>query len=197
MKEPTTDTTEAGRRVVEAGPVRVGVIGCGRQGQRHLKAFRTMAGVEIVAIADVDGARLEEAGSAFGVERRFTDGRHLLDLGLDLVSVCTMPSSHARLVGEALAAGSHVICEKPFARHVTEALEMATAADRADRMLAVGFNTRYLSPMSAVREFVNGGAMGTWSAPAVSCTPPTCRGGGRTTCVTSQAAVCSAPWPRT
>jgi predicted dehydrogenase len=160
MAEAATEPAGVGRLSNESSPVRVGVIGCGFQGQNHLKAFDALSGVDVVAVADLDATRLEEVADAFDVKDRFFDGHELLGLGLDLVSVCTMPNSHAELVGEALEAGSHVICEKPFALSVEEAAAMAAAAERAERLLMVGFNTRYLPQVSAVREFIRDGAMG-------------------------------------
>ena len=157
-----TSTAEAAaaQGAVGSAPIRVGIVGCGKQGQNHLSTFSAMAGVEVAAIADLDEARLEEVGGQFAVEHRVTDADGLLGLGLDLVSVCTMPDSHAQLVGAALEAGCDVICEKPFARNVSEALAMARAADRAQRLLAIGFNTRYLQSSGAVRDFLRAGSMG-------------------------------------
>ena len=156
----STAQAAAYQRAEASAPVRVGIVGCGAQGQNHLKALGAMAGVEIAAIADLDEARLEDVGDTFDVEHRFTDGDRLVGLGLDLVSVCTMPNSHAQVVGAALDAGSHVICEKPFARDIADAVAMVRAADRAERLLAVGFNTRYLRSSTAVRDFVRAGSLG-------------------------------------
>jgi predicted dehydrogenase len=149
-----------GQLLTAPSAVRVGVVGCGFQGQTHIKAFSAMERVEVAAIADIDAARLVEVGDTFDVEARFDEVGGLLDLGLDLISICTMPNSHAPLVCAAAQSGAHVMCEKPFARSVEEAVTMVSAAERADRLLAVGFNTRYLSSSSAVRDFIDRGSLG-------------------------------------
>jgi len=140
--------------------LRVGVIGCGMQGQNHLEAFAAFDDVEIAAIADLDRRRVEEVGERFAVERRCSDPRELLGLGLDLVSVCTMPNSHRELVVGAFEAGSHVLCEKPLARDAAEGAEMVRAAEHADRLLIVGFNMRYMGATTAVRRFMQDGSLG-------------------------------------
>ncbi|HEU4702942.1 MAG TPA: Gfo/Idh/MocA family oxidoreductase [Conexibacter sp.] len=140
--------------------VRIGVIGCGEIGRHHLEAYGAMDGVEVVAIADIDAARLAEAGERFGVAHRHTDGMELLAHELDLVSVCTMPNTHRDFVVAAHERGAHVMCEKPIALSVAEAAEMVSAAERAGRLLFVGFNMRYMGATSAVRRFMDDGLLG-------------------------------------
>lgn len=140
--------------------LRVGVIGCGFQGQAHLRELRGTAGVEVTAIADLDDPRLAEVGDRFGVEGRFRDSRRLLDQELDLVTVCTMPNTHPALVVAALESGAHVFCEKPLARSADEAATMVAAAERAERLLTVGYNMRYMGATTAVRRFIAEGLLG-------------------------------------
>jgi predicted dehydrogenase len=137
-----------------SGAVRIGVIGCGGIGGRHLEAYAAMDDVEIVAIADIDATRLAESGDRFGVTQRHKDGMELLAHELDLVSVCTMPNTHREFVVAAHACGAHVMCEKPMAQSAAEAADMVSAAERAGRLLFVGFNMRYMGATSAVRRFM-------------------------------------------
>jgi predicted dehydrogenase len=137
------------------------VIGCGVQGQIHMRAYRACSGAEVVAVCDTDPARVEEAGRAFGVAGRFADYRALLaGAACDLVSVCTMPASHREIAVAALDAGAHVLCEKPTALDAGEAAAMVAAARRADRFLTVGFNMRFLPAAQALRRFVAEGGLG-------------------------------------
>jgi predicted dehydrogenase len=71
-----------------------------------------------------------------------------------------MPNTHRDIAVAALSAGAHVLCEKPFARNLQEALEIAAAARRANRLVTVGFNMRHMGSSAAVRRFVQAGHLG-------------------------------------
>lgn len=147
-------------RRASARPLRVGVVGCGMQGQAHLSELAAIEGVELAAIVDLDAERLAEVGERFGVEHRRGDAARLHELGLDLVSICTMPDTHRDLAVAALEHGAHVLCEKPLARSASEGAEMVRAAERAGRLLMIGFNMRYMGATSAVRRFMAEGLLG-------------------------------------
>ena len=141
--------------------VRVAVIGCGAQGRNHLNAYRAQEGVEIVAICDLSDERREAAARKYGVVEQFADYRELLAAGsYDLVSICTMPVSHCEMVTAALQAGANVICEKPMALNLAEAVKMANAAKAADRFLTLGFNMRFLPGAQVLRKYVADGHLG-------------------------------------
>lgn len=140
--------------------IRLGLIGCGFQGEAHLAELAPMDDVEVVAIADLDEHRLTAVGERFEVPNRHLDAAGLLDHELDLISVCTMPNTHPQFVLGALATGAHVFCEKPLARSASEAAAMVHAAREADRLLMVGFNMRYMGATSAVRRFIDQGLLG-------------------------------------
>jgi predicted dehydrogenase len=142
--------------------LRTAVIGCGFQGRVHLGSFRELDEVDVVAVCDVDAARCEALAEEFGVAGRHTDYRQLLDAHpVDLVTVCTMPATHREVTVAALSAGAHVLCEKPFATTLDEALEMVDAARSADRLLTVGFNMRFTDNARSLRELVASGEAGT------------------------------------
>src|SRR5262245_16296983 len=143
------------------GPcVRVGVIGCGRQGTLHLEAFQRLPAVEIVAACDVDAERAEEAATRFGAEpyERFEEMLSIEEL--ELVSVATMPVTHREIVVAAIEAGSHVLCEKPMAMNLGEAREMAAAAAGSGATLTLGYNMRHMGSARYVRALVESGEIG-------------------------------------
>lgn len=141
--------------------VRVAVIGCGAQGRNHLRAYQQHPDVEIVAVCDLSDERRNQAVAEFGVAHEYADYHDLLAAGpYDLVSICTMPVSHCEMVTAALQHGAHVICEKPMAMNLVEAVAMATAARLADRFLTLGFNMRFLPSAQYLRQFVADGHLG-------------------------------------
>lgn len=88
--------------------------------------------------------------------------RDLMEDGdLDIVIVATPPDSHADITHAALAAGKHVLCEKPLARTAAEAREMYAAALKHDRFLRCGFNHRFHPAVLRLKELVTEGSLGT------------------------------------
>lgn len=141
--------------------MRVGVIGCGFQGRLHVECLSRIPGVEVVAVAETDSARLKEVADQFAISGRYTDYRQMLDAGpFDLVSICTMPVHHAAMTIAAFERGAHVLCEKPLALNATEGAAMVAAARRAGRMLAVGFNLRFTPNARAISAFIAQGRFG-------------------------------------
>jgi len=97
--------------------VRVGLVGCGFVAELHMYAYKRVYGVEaeVTAVAArgdhvVDFAKKHQIGTAY---RNFKN--LLSDKEIDVIDICTPPALHATMIVEAVAAGKHVICEKPFA----------------------------------------------------------------------------------
>lgn len=140
--------------------LRVGVIGLGI-GRMHIEGWRQHPGVEVVAIADADAARLAAVGEQFDIAPRYTDAQAMLDAGgLDVVSICTPNKFHHGLTLAALAAGCHVLCEKPMAMNAAEAREMLDAARAADKRLMINFSYRFSAASRELKKQVDSGMFG-------------------------------------
>jgi predicted dehydrogenase len=88
--------------------------------------------------------------------------REALELpGVDVVAVATPPLSHAPTVHEAVAAGKHVVCEKPFARDVGEARGMLAAAEQAGVVHVLGTEFRFDAPQALLNRVLREGIIGT------------------------------------
>lgn len=136
--------------------VRVGIIGVNGIGQAHLWAARSVEGVELAAICDIDRARAEKAAGDFAVPV-FTDAVALAASGaVDAVVIATPPGTHGDLVRTALAADLHVYCEKPIAPTSDEGYALAAQARERDRRLQVGFQYRFHRGYQAMRAAVAG-----------------------------------------
>lgn len=140
--------------------LRVGVIGLG-MGRQHLMEYQKHAKVEVVAIADQDAERLEGVGGEFGIATRYTSAEEMLAKeSLDVVSVAVPNKFHKELTLAALAAGCHVLCEKPMAMSADEAREMLEASRRADRRLMINFSFRFTEQSYALKKQVDSGVLG-------------------------------------
>jgi predicted dehydrogenase len=124
-------------------PLRTGVIGLGYAGTTHLEAFRSIPGVDVVALAGKETDRLAALATAHGIPHTFEDWEDLVARDdLDIVSVATPNILHDRISIAALERGKHVFCEKPLAVTAEGARAMVQAARDADRVLEVAFNHR-------------------------------------------------------
>lgn len=144
------------------GKIRLGIVGCGDVTQlRHLPALRQTHGVEVVALADVDAARLESVANQFGVARRYHDYRELIKGGIDAVAVCVPPRLHTEVALAALAAFKHAFIEKPLALSLEECdLLRERAGGDGSLKILVGFNLRWHRLAREARECVRRGELG-------------------------------------
>jgi predicted dehydrogenase len=141
-------------------PLRVGVVGGGFMGRVHTAAVRA-AGAHVVAVASSGPASASRAASALGVATAHESVQDLLDdPGVDIVHVCAPNAVHADLALAALAAGKHVVCEKPLATSVAEADALVRAARAAGTVTAVPFVYRYHPMVREARARVASGRTG-------------------------------------
>src|SRR5687768_9514563 len=111
--------------------MRLGIIGCGLIARNHVSALRGIAGVRVVAVADVDPGRARAFAAGHGVPHAFGDVDEMFAYGLDAVTVCTPHAAHEAGVLAAARYGVHVLCEKPIALGVEQAERMVAAAAAA------------------------------------------------------------------
>jgi predicted dehydrogenase len=138
--------------------VRVGVVGPGYIGARHIEAWRHL-GVALHGYARSRSRRAEVAAAY--PEVTWQPSLPALLAAVDVVDVCTPTDTHAGLAVQAAAAGKHVICEKPFARTLDEADSMLAACANAAVQLHVAHVGRYAGAYAAAREAVAEGEVGT------------------------------------
>jgi predicted dehydrogenase len=141
--------------------MRFGLIGCGGIGALRAQALRQGATGTLVAVSDVDQNKASAIAGPAGAAIE-QDWRRLVRRDdIDAVVVSTPPNLHAEMCTDALAAGKHVLCEKPLARSPEECRTMVDAALRAGRFLATGFNYRFYPSIEKARALFDAGAIGT------------------------------------
>jgi len=149
----------------------VGMVGSGFMGAVHSVAWRNAARVfhlaqpaELMAIAARDERAVREAADRWGWAGTETDWRRLIQRpDLDLVDICSPGDTHAEVALAALAAGKHVLCEKPLANTVSEAATVVAAAARASAdgvRSMVFFNSRRDPALALAHNLVSQGALG-------------------------------------
>lgn len=123
--------------------------------------FQRHPGFDLVGIAGSNPEKTRKVADELGIERSSADWRSLIDeLRPDLVSVATPVDLHHPMMMAALAAGSHVLCEKPTAMHRYQAAEMRDAAAAAQRIAAINHEFRFFPARSYALALVRKGAIG-------------------------------------
>ncbi len=149
----------------------VAMIGHSFMGAVHSQAWRTAPRFfdlplvpEMRVVCGRDAARAAEAADRLGWAESSADWRAVIARAdVDVVDICTPGDTHAEIAVAALAAGKHVLCEKPLANSVAEAEEMVAAAERAavDGVRAmVGFTYRRVPAVALARRLVEQGRIG-------------------------------------
>lgn len=142
--------------------IKVGLIGCGAIANLHAQAYQKLGDrVELVACCDIIEERAKNYSERYGYKKTYTDAETMLaECDLDAVSVCTWNAAHAKCTIAALKAGVNVLCEKPMAMNTAEALEMQAEAEKAGKLLMIGFVRRHGNDAAAARDFIDKGFLG-------------------------------------
>ncbi len=134
---------------MSATPLRAAVVGVGHLGRHHARVLASLPGVSLVGVVDTDAARAAEIARAHGTEAiaRADDlvGR------VDAVSIAVPTEAHAAVALPLMAAGVHVLVEKPMTRSLDEADQLLDAARRAGVVLAVGHIEHFNPAVEAAR----------------------------------------------
>lgn len=143
--------------------LRVGIVGCGGIAASHIDAYRAFperCRLDLLADA-VEGKAAEKAAEKDCDVRCFDDPMAALaEPDIDLVSICTPPSTHADLVIAALDAGKHVLLEKPMAASLEECDRMVEAQQRSGRTLSVVAQNRWQTEVIRLKEVLASGKAG-------------------------------------
>jgi predicted dehydrogenase len=143
----------------------VAIIGAGKIGTTHARAWSRLPGAEIVALADTRPEAARELAQAVGATeaRIYSDTESLLAAqggGIDAVSICVPTPLHRAVSEAAFAAGVSVLCEKPMALTALDCDAMIAAADAAGVVFTVGQVVRFFPEFANAKRLVDSGAVG-------------------------------------
>jgi predicted dehydrogenase len=132
--------------------LRTAVVGVGHFGAWHAEKYAHSQRCELVAVADIDGARAAAVGEPLGVAAT-ADHRQLIG-AVDAVSVCVPTGAHYQVAREFLEAGVHVLVEKPMTGRLETADRLIAIAERRGLVLQVGHIERFSSAYFALEKLV-------------------------------------------
>ncbi len=144
--------------------LRVGVIGTGWPGQRHIEAYQKHPNATIVALSDVNTAAAESVRDQYKVEgaRIFGDYQEMLSGDhVDAVSIATPNFLHVPMAIAALEAGKHVILEKPLSNTLADGERLAAVvAERPQQAFMIALNNRYRPDSMILKQKIDSGELG-------------------------------------
>ncbi len=142
--------------------LRVAIIGCGNIANgSHIPSYLANENVEIKYFCDIIPERADRAVEKYGCGKAVYDYNEILNNDdIDAVSVCTHNDHHAMISIDFMKAGKDVLCEKPAARILKEALEMQKVSQETGRMLSIGVVNRYNDSVNRVKSMIENGELG-------------------------------------
>ncbi|MGC8972266.1 MAG: Gfo/Idh/MocA family protein [bacterium] len=146
---------------LEKERISFGIIGCGAIANVHARAIKSIEGVELKAVADVNIDSARNFAQRYGVENYYGDYRELLkDESIDIVNICTPSGLREEIAIECARAGKHIIAEKPIEVTLERIDRMIEECKKYDVALACIFNNRYNKNYRIVYDMIQNGRFG-------------------------------------
>ena len=141
--------------------IAAGIIGTGFIGPAHVEAARRLGNVDILAVAEANQELAQQKADEMSIPRAYGNYQDLLaDPDVQVVHNCTPNHLHFAVNRDILAAGKHVISEKPLAMNTAESKELLSLAESSGLIHAVDFNYRFYPLVQHAREMVRSGEVG-------------------------------------
>ncbi len=141
--------------------IRTGIIGSGMMGPIHTEALRRLGYVEVVALAEANDELAKAKSAALHIPKGYGDYKALIaDPEVDVVHNCTPNAVHFEVSKAIMAAGKHVVSEKPLAKSSAESKELVQLAAKAGVVNAIHFNYRNYPLVQQMRAMVKAGELG-------------------------------------
>jgi len=140
--------------------VKIGLIGCGRIAQDHLRAFSKIENVTIQAVSDSVAEKANSTAEEYGC-KAYTDYRDMIDSEeLKAVVIATPPSEHAQMSIDTMSKGINVFCEKPFALNSSQAQQMCDCARDKNVTLMMASKFRFVEDVVKAKSIIESGLLG-------------------------------------
>jgi predicted dehydrogenase len=142
-------------------PVRIGVVGVGYWGPNLVRNISALPNARLEMLCDRKPERLERISKQYPTVAVTSDYSRVLEQeAVEAVVIATQVGTHAELASAALAAGKHVLVEKPMATSVAQAEALIESAESSGLVLMPGHTFVYSPPVNVVRDLIGSGALG-------------------------------------
>lgn len=140
--------------------LRTAIIGCGKVGHFHAKAYELLENSSFCAVFDRDISRATDFAKLYGVKAYDNISEMIKNEKIDVVSICTPHPVHASVAVEALKAGCHILVEKPLASNLKDCDEIINTAEECRRKVGTVCQRRFYKPCLRIKQAIDDGKIG-------------------------------------
>jgi len=133
--------------------IKIGIIGVGRWGKKHVEEYSKMGNVDLLWISDIRKENLDFCRDKYKIPHVSEDYHDVLSSDVDAVSICTINETHFDICKDALKSGKHVLIEKPLTLNSKEAYKLVDIAKDENRLLAVGHIFRFNNAIIEAKKY--------------------------------------------
>jgi len=146
---------------MEAAKLNIAIVGCGKIADGHAEEIKNLPAANLAAACDIEPIMAEQLAARYRIPRHYSDLETMLaNEHIDVLHVTTPPASHLPITLNAVAAGCHVLVEKPLAPTAEQAHRLITAVEEAGKKLTVNYWPNFEQQSVALREHVIRGDLG-------------------------------------
>ena len=136
----------------------VGLIGCGRVSEIHMRAYKHIREANVVAVSDINFEKAKAFAQSYGIKKSFKDYSDLLEMkNLDYVDICTPTSTHAKIACDAARFGHNILLEKPMARTTAECDKIMHETSKHGVKLSIFHNQLFLPQVMQAKAMIDSG----------------------------------------
>jgi predicted dehydrogenase len=136
----------------------IGLVGCGRVSEIHMKAYRNIPEANVIAVSDINIERAKAFAQKHKISKAYDDAVKLFELKeLDIVDICTPISTHAKLACEAAKYGHNIFLEKPMARNSKECDQIIHEINKNKVKLCICHNQLFLPTVLQAKKIIDSG----------------------------------------
>jgi predicted dehydrogenase len=139
--------------------MQVGIIGCGKQAPKHIKALKKL-NIDKIFVSDIQPQTASALARQFDILFSSHPEKLLQDNGIDVIDICTPTPSHFDYARQALLSRKHVFCEKPLTPDINEAAQLVDLCQQQNRVGMVAFVYKYHPLFNQVKEAIDAGVLG-------------------------------------
>jgi len=140
--------------------IRIALMGCGGIAQTHLEAIAKVPAVKLELVQDMRAEAAEAAAKKYQCRTALSADEVFRDKNVDAVLICVPPVHHVPLIEKALAAGKHVLCEKPFTTKLKDALAIEAQSKKTDKLVMMASKFRFTPDVAEAKKLVSSGVIG-------------------------------------